>query len=168
MNGGNLMAGKRGLVMGVANEKSIAWGIAAAAAEQGAEIAFSYQMAGFKKRLVPLASSIGSRIMIECDVAQPGAVESCFGTLAEEWPKIDFVVHALAFSDKAELKGAYLRNEPRKLCQHNDDFCLQLYRSGSCRTEYNAGWWCVGNPQLFGCPAKHTKLQCHGCCQSSA
>jgi len=108
MNGGNLMAGKRGLVMGVANEKSIAWGIAAAAAEQGAEIAFSYQMAGFKKRLVPLASSIGSRIMIECDVAQPGAVESCFGTLAEEWPKIDFVVHALAFSDKAELKGAYL------------------------------------------------------------
>ncbi len=105
---GNLLAGKRGLVMGVANEKSIAWGIAQAAAAQGAEIAFSYQMEGFGKRLAPLAASIGSSIMIECDVAQPGAVARCFAKLATEWPQIDFVVHALAFSDKAELKGQYL------------------------------------------------------------
>ena len=108
MQQGQLLAGKRGLVMGVANEKSIAWGIAAAAAAQGAEIAFSYQMEGFGKRLKPLADSIGSRLLIECDVAADGAVESCFNQLAKDWPQIDFVVHALAYSDKAELKGAYL------------------------------------------------------------
>jgi enoyl-[acyl-carrier protein] reductase I len=108
MNPGNLLAGKRGLVMGVANGKSIAWGIAESAANQGAEIAFSYQTEGFGKRLAPLADSIGSRIMIECDVANDGSVDRCFATLATYWPKIDFVVHALAFSDKNELKGAYL------------------------------------------------------------
>jgi len=108
MQQGQLLAGKRGLVMGVANEKSIAWGIAAAAAAQGAEIAFSYQMEGFGKRLKPLAESIGSTILIECDVAAEGAVDKCFATLAKDWPTIDFVVHALAYSDKAELKGAYL------------------------------------------------------------
>ena len=108
MQQGQLLAGKRGLVMGVANEKSIAWGIATAAAAQGAEIAFSYQMEGFGKRLKPLADSIGSSLLIECDVATDGAVESCFKQLATDWPKIDFVVHALAYSDKTELKGAYL------------------------------------------------------------
>ena len=108
MQQGQLLAGKRGLVMGVANEKSIAWGIAAAAAAQGAEIAFSYQMEGFGKRLKPLADSIGSNLLIECDVAADGAVQSCFDQLAKEWQEIDFVVHALAYSDKAELKGAYL------------------------------------------------------------
>ena len=100
MQQGQLLAGKRGLVMGVANEKSIAWGIAAAAAAQGAEIAFSYQMEGFGKRLKPLADSIGSRLLIECDVAADGAVESCFNQLAKDWPQIDFAVHALAYSDK--------------------------------------------------------------------
>ena len=108
MQPAKLLAGKRGLVMGVANDKSIAWGIAAAAAAQGAEIAFSYQMEGFGKRLKPLADSIGSNILIECDVAAEGAVQSCFDDLAQHWPQIDFVVHALAYSDKAELKGAYL------------------------------------------------------------
>tara|TARA_B100000524_G_scaffold221779_1_gene116943 strand:- start:38 stop:829 length:792 start_codon:yes stop_codon:yes gene_type:complete len=108
MQPGQLLAGKRGLVMGVANEKSIAWGIAAAAAAQGAEIAFSYQMEGFGKRLKPLADSIGSSLLIECDVAADGAVQSCFNQLAKDWAEIDFVVHALAYSDKAELKGVYL------------------------------------------------------------
>jgi enoyl-[acyl-carrier protein] reductase I len=108
MQPGTLLAGKRGLVMGVANDKSIAWGIAKAAAKQGAEIAFSYQMEGFGKRLTPLAESIGSNIMIECDVAKEGAVDRCFAELATHWPTIDFVVHALAFSDKNELKGAYM------------------------------------------------------------
>jgi enoyl-[acyl-carrier protein] reductase I len=108
MQPGTLLAGKRGLVMGVANDKSIAWGIAEAAAKQGAEIAFSYQMEGFGKRLAPLAESIGSSIMIECDVAKEGAVDRCFAELATHWPTIDFVVHALAFSDKNELKGAYM------------------------------------------------------------
>jgi enoyl-[acyl-carrier protein] reductase I len=97
MQQGQLLAGKRGLVMGVANEKSIAWGIAATAAAQGAEIAFSYQMEGFGKRLKPLADSIGSSLLIECDVAADGAVERCFNQLAKDWPEIDFVVHALAY-----------------------------------------------------------------------
>ena len=108
MQAGNLLGGKRGLVMGVANDKSIAWGIAKAAANQGAKIAFSFQMEGFGKRLSPLADSIGSNIMIECDVAKEGAVDHCFAELATHWPTIDFVVHALAFSDKNELKGAYM------------------------------------------------------------
>ena len=90
MQPAKLLAGKRGLVMGVANDKSIAWGIAAAAAAQGAEIAFSYQMEGFGKRLKPLAESIGSDILIECDVAAEGAVQSCFDDLAQHWPQIDF------------------------------------------------------------------------------
>ena len=105
MQAGSLLNGKRGLVMGVANDKSIAWGIAKAAANQGAKIAFSFQMEGFGKRLAPLANSIGSNIMIECDVAKEGAVDYCFAELAARWPTIDFVVHALAFSDKKELRG---------------------------------------------------------------
>jgi enoyl-[acyl-carrier protein] reductase I len=108
MQAGNLLSGKRGLVMGVANDKSIAWGIAKAAASQGAQIAFSFQMEGFGKRLAPLADSIGSSIMIECDVAKERAVDRCFTELATHWPTIDFVVHALAFSDKNELKGPYM------------------------------------------------------------
>ena len=108
MTPGSLLAGKRGLIMGVANERSIAWGIAAAAASQGAELAFSYQMEGFGKRLRPLAESIGSDLLLECDVAHDGEVASCFETLSKTWSSIDFVVHALAFSDKNELKGRYM------------------------------------------------------------
>ena len=108
-----LLAGKRGLVMGVANERSSAWGIAAAAAQQGAELAFTYQMEGFGKRLRPLAESVGSDLMVECDVAHEGAVKGAFDWLAGHWPHIDFVVHALAFSDKNELKGGYLNTSRR-------------------------------------------------------
>ena len=104
---GGILAGKRGLVMGVANERSSAWGIAAAAAEAGAELAFTYQMEGFGKRLRPLAESVGSDLMVECDVAHEGAVNKAFDWLAGHWSSIDFVVHALAFSDKSELKGPY-------------------------------------------------------------
>ena len=103
-----LLAGKRGLIMGVANERSSAWGIAAAAAQQGAELAFTYQMEGFGKRLRPLAESVGSELMVECDVAHEGAVGKAFDWLAGHWSSVDFVVHALAFSDKNELKGGYL------------------------------------------------------------
>ena len=103
-----LLAGKRGLIMGVANERSSAWGIAAAAAEAGAELAFTYQMEGFGKRLRPLAESVGSELMVECDVAHEGAVGKAFDWLAGHWSSVDFVVHALAFSDKNELKGSYL------------------------------------------------------------
>ena len=105
---GPLMAGKRGLIMGLANDKSIAWGIAQAIAAQGAEIAFSYQGEALKKRVEPLAASIGMNTFVECDVADEASIDALFAHLAELWGKIDFVVHAIGFSDKSELRGRYV------------------------------------------------------------
>lgn len=102
-----ILAGKRGLIMGVANEKSAAWGIAAAAAAHGAELAFTYQMDGFKKRLEPLAQSVGSDFLIPCDVAEDSAAADAFKAIRTRWDSLDFVVHAIGFSDKSELKGPY-------------------------------------------------------------
>ena len=102
------MTGKRGLVMGVANERSIAWGIAKALADEGAELAFSYQGEAFGKRLEPLAESVGSTIMVDVDVTDEASLDACFQTLAEKWGKLDFVVHAIAFSDKTELTGRFV------------------------------------------------------------
>ncbi|KFE33561.1 enoyl-ACP reductase FabI [Thioclava atlantica] len=104
----NLMAGKRGLIMGLANDKSIAWGIAKALADAGAELAFSYQGEALKKRVGPLAGELGSDILIECDVADSGSIDTLFDTLKEKWGKLDFVVHAIGFSDKSELRGRYV------------------------------------------------------------
>lgn len=101
------MKGKRGLVMGVANHNSIAWGAARALAAQGAEIAFSYQGEAFGKRLRPLAAEIGSTLLVDCDVEDIASVDALFETLRAEWGRIDFVVHAIGFSDKNELKGLY-------------------------------------------------------------
>jgi enoyl-[acyl-carrier protein] reductase I len=103
-----LMAGKRGLVMGVANDRSIAWGIAKALHAQGAELAFSYQGKAFEKRVMPLAQSLGSEFMRSCDADNAGDLESLFKGLSDHWGSLDFVVHAIAFSDKDELKGRYL------------------------------------------------------------
>lgn len=105
---GNLMKGKRGLIMGVANDKSIAWGIAAAAAAQGAELAFTYQGEALKKRVEPLAASVGSDMVIPCDVTDTDSVDNVFAVLKEKWGELDFVVHAIAYSDKNELKGRYI------------------------------------------------------------
>jgi enoyl-[acyl-carrier protein] reductase I len=103
-----MMKGKKGLIMGVANDKSIAWGIAAALHSQGAEIAFSYQGDALLKRVQPLAESVDSNTMIECDVTSSESIENLFKTLEEKWGKIDFVVHAIGYSDKNELRGKYL------------------------------------------------------------
>ena len=107
-----IMHGKKGLIMGVANERSIAWGIAKTLADNGAELAFSYQNEGFKKRLLPLMSSINSDKSFECDVSKApsdlNSVENMFEKLSKIWREIDFVVHALAYSDKEELKGKYV------------------------------------------------------------
>jgi enoyl-[acyl-carrier protein] reductase I len=102
-----LMNGKRGLIMGVANDHSIAWGIAKSLAGQGACLAFSYQGEALKKRVQPLAASIGSDLLLPCDVEDLGSVDSLFSGLAEAWGSLDFVVHAIAYSDKGELKGRY-------------------------------------------------------------
>jgi enoyl-[acyl-carrier protein] reductase I len=102
-----LMQGKRGLIMGLANDKSLAWGIAKKLAEQGAELAFSYQGEALEKRVRPLAASLGSDFLIECDVGNMAALDVAFDTLKARWPTIDFIVHAIGFSDKNELRGRF-------------------------------------------------------------
>jgi enoyl-[acyl-carrier protein] reductase I len=102
-----LMAGKRGLIMGVANDHSIAWGIARTLAAEGAELAFTYQGEAFGRRVRPLTESIGSRLLLPCDVEDPDTVAAVFETLASEWGGLDFLVHSIGFSNKNELKGLY-------------------------------------------------------------
>ncbi len=104
----NLMKGKRGLIMGLANDKSIAWGIAKALADAGAELAFSYQGDALKKRVDPLAESLGSKIVLPCDVSDMGSVDALFSSLEKTWGQLDFIVHAIGFSDKNELRGRYV------------------------------------------------------------
>ncbi|WP_302898072.1 enoyl-ACP reductase FabI [Sphingomonas morindae] len=101
------MEGKRGLIMGLANDKSLAWGIAKALHAQGAELAFSFQGEALGKRVRPLAEQLGSDFLIECDVADMAALDTAFATLAARWPTIDFVVHAIGFSDKSQLRGRF-------------------------------------------------------------
>ena len=103
-----LMAGKRGLIMGVANDKSLGWGIARACAEQGAELAFSYQGDALGKRVKPLADSIGAELVLPCDVTDAPSIDALFGELAAKWGRLDFLVHAIGFSDKNELRGRYV------------------------------------------------------------
>ena len=103
-----LMAGKRGLIMGVANNRSIGWGIAQACARHGAELAFTYQGDALKKRVEPLASGIGSKLVLPCDVTDMASIDQTFAAIGKEWGEIDFVVHAIAFSDKDELTGRYV------------------------------------------------------------
>ncbi len=103
-----LMAGKRGLIMGLANDKSIAWGIARALSDAGAELAFSYQGDALKKRVDPLAAQLGSEIVLPCDVSDEESINELFSALEKKWGKLDFVVHAIGFSDKNELRGRYV------------------------------------------------------------
>ena len=103
-----LMSGKKGLVMGVANDRSIAWGIAKAAHDQGAELAFTYQGDALLKRVAPLAASVGSDLVLPCDVTDMASVDAVFDAIAGKWGKLDFVIHAIAYSDKEELKGGYI------------------------------------------------------------
>ncbi|MCK0138572.1 enoyl-ACP reductase FabI [Aliiroseovarius sp. F47248L] len=107
-----LMKGKRGLIMGLANDKSIAWGIAKACADAGAELAFSYQGEALKKRVDPLAAQLGSDVVVECDVSDQGSIDTLFSELEKTWGKLDFVVHAIGFSDKNELRGRYVDTSP--------------------------------------------------------
>ena len=107
-NKNGLLAGKKGLIMGVANNRSIAWGIAKAVADEGAELAFTYQGDALKKRVEPLANSVGSNISLNCDVTSDESMDEVFSKLKNEWSNLDFFVHAIAYSDKEELTGLYL------------------------------------------------------------
>jgi enoyl-[acyl-carrier protein] reductase I len=123
---GTLMQGKRGLIMGVANNRSIAWGIARACAAQGAELAFTFQGDALKKRVEPLAAEIGSRIVLPCDVTDAASMDAVFAALAQSWGRMDFLVHAIAFSDKAELDGRYVDTSERNFTQTMLISCFSL------------------------------------------
>ena len=122
----NVMAGKRGLVMGVANERSIAWGIAKTAAEHGAELAFTYQGDALLKRLEPLAQSVGSDTIMQCDVTEDRSIEEAFALIRKKWGKLDFLVHAIAHSDKEELKGEYVNTTRDNFLRTLDISCYSF------------------------------------------
>jgi len=124
--GNGLMAGKRGLVMGVANDRSIAWGIAKAVAAEGAELAFTYPNESMAKRVKPLAEQLGSNIVLECDVASDASIDAAFAGIAELWDRLDFLVHAIAFSDREELKGQYLDTSRRNFALTLDISCYSF------------------------------------------
>ena len=109
-----LMRGKRGLIMGVANQRSIAWGIAKACADAGAELAVTYQGEALERRVRPLAESVNADIVLPCDVTNAASMDAVFDTLARDWGKLDFVVHAIAFADKDELTGRYVDASPER------------------------------------------------------
>jgi len=123
---GNLMAGKKGLIMGVANNRSIAWGIAKAAAAQGAEIALTYQGDALKKRVGPLSAELGTQFIMPCDVTDPASMDAVFAELKETWGKLDFLVHAIAFSDKTELDGRYVDTSEKNFSQTMLVSCYSL------------------------------------------
>ena len=122
----NVMAGNRGLVMGVANERSIAWGIAKTAAEHGAELAFTYQGDALLKRLEPLAQSVGSDTIMQCDVTEDRSIEEAFALIRKKWGKLDFLVHAIAYSDKEELKGEYVNTTRDNFLRTLDISCYSF------------------------------------------
>ena len=123
---GNLMAGKRGLIMGVANNRSIAWGIAKACADQGADIALTFQGDAIEKRVRPLAAEIGSKLVLPCDVTDAASVDVVFAELKKAWGKMDFLVHAIAYSDKAELDGRYVDTTEKNFSQTMLISCFSL------------------------------------------
>jgi len=123
---GPLMKGRRGLIMGVANDHSIAWGIAQALSTHGAELAFTYQGDAFGRRVKPLADSVNSKILIPCDVTDPQSMDTVFRTLKQEWGTIDFIVHAIAYSDKNELKGRYADTTRENFLRSMDISCFSF------------------------------------------
>ena len=134
----DLMKGKRGLIMGVANDHSIAWGIAKTLAAQGAELAFTYQGEALGKRVKPLAQSLGVDTVLPCDVENLDSVDSVFAALKAKWGQLDFLVHAIAFSDKNELKGPLRRHHAREFFAHHADLLLFLHRTCEARGRTDA------------------------------
>jgi enoyl-[acyl-carrier protein] reductase I len=123
---GSLMAGKRGLIMGVANDHSIAWGIARAVAAQGADLAFTYQSDAFARRVGPLAESVDAAAMVQCDASDRASLDSAFNVISDTWDNIDFVVHAIAYSDKEELKGRYVNTSQENFLQTMNISCYSF------------------------------------------
>ena len=129
----DLMRGRRGLIMGVANDHSIAWGIASALAQAGAELAFTYQGDTFARRVEPLAQSVAAAACLNCDVTDGASVDAVFAELEKIWGGLDFLVHAIAFSDKQELQGRYVDTSPDNFARTLDVSCYLVYRGGAPR-----------------------------------
>lgn len=127
---GTLMQGKRGVIMGVANDRSIAWGIARAIAAQGGEIAFTYQGEALEKRVRPLAASIGSSLLLPCDVSDDASMDAAFEAIGKQWGKIDFLVHAIGYADKQFLRGRYLDTPRAAFLQAMDISCFSFVAVG--------------------------------------
>jgi enoyl-[acyl-carrier protein] reductase I len=127
---GTLMVGKRGLIMGVANDRSIAWGIAQAIAAQGGEVAFTYQGEALEKRVRPLAESLGSSLVVPCDVADDADMDAAFGAVEQAWGGLDFLVHAIGFADKQYLRGRYLDTPRDAFLQAMDISCYSFVAVG--------------------------------------
>jgi len=123
---GSLMSGRRGLIMGVANERSLAWGIAAACAAQGAELAFTFQGEPLEKRVRPLAASVGSDLVVPCDVAEDESIDAAFAALRPQWDELDFLVHAIGYADKGFLRGRYLDTSRAAFLQALDISCYSF------------------------------------------
>ncbi len=123
---GSLMSGKKGLVMGVANERSIAWGIARTVHQHGASLAFTYQGDALLKRVSPLAASLGSDIILPCDVTDAASIDNVFSEIGKRWGKLDFLIHAIAYSDKDELKGKYIDTSPENFAQTMNISCYSF------------------------------------------
>ncbi|MBM3521807.1 MAG: enoyl-ACP reductase FabI [Alphaproteobacteria bacterium] len=123
---GNLMAGKRGLIMGVLNDRSIAWGIAKAVQAQGAELAITYQVDALEKRVRPLAEGLGAKLILQADVMDEASMDRLFEAVKRDWGKLDFVVHAIAFSDKDELKGLYVNSTRANFLRTMDVSCYSF------------------------------------------
>ena len=123
---GTLLQGKRGLIMGVANERSLGWGIAAACAAQGAELAFTFQGEALERRVKPLATSVGSDLLFPCDVSDDASIDAAFAALGQRWDGLDFLVHAIAYADKAYLRGRYLDTPRAAFLQALDISCYSF------------------------------------------
>ncbi len=121
-----LMKGKRGLIMGVANDRSIAWGVAKALHEAGAELAFSYLGEAFKKRVMPLTEPLKPAVLVDCDVSDPASIDAAFAEIGKVWDNLDFVVHAIGFSDKEQLKGRYVDTTPDNFRMTMDISCYSF------------------------------------------
>lgn len=131
----HLMQGKRGVILGLANEYSLAWGISKMLVAQGAKLAFTYPSDAMKKRVIPLAESLGSAICVPCDVSKEGEIEAAFAEIKKEWGTIDFVLHSLAFSDKEELKGGYIDTSRANFLNSLDISCYSF--TNVCRVAAN-------------------------------
>ena len=147
-----ILAGKKGLIMGVANNKSIAWGIAEEAHKFGAELAFTFQGEALQKRVEPLAASIGSNIVLPCDVTDANSIKKVFEVLEEKWGKLDFLVHAIAYSDKEELRGKYLHTSPQNFVNtmNISAFSLVAVAKEAERLMINAGGGSIITLSYYG------------------